>query len=120
MASSQTSQRVCPICSREPLPDDASVALLKPNRVLVSGRVNAIVRPEEAAYPPFSHYCTVSVYPRKGPVKYLKFRSPTDMERWQLKRGDKIQAEGCLHSVDGKEQIFAVGDIIIHSRGSDC
>ena len=101
----------CPICSGQRLPEDASRAEKKGTIVLLQGRVYAAIRPEEANYSPFAHYCTVSLYPRRGAVKYLKFKSRQEMERWGLKRGDKVQAEGCLHCVDRKELVFDVRNI---------
>ena len=107
-----TRQSNCPICSSHSLPEDASVAEKLSKTVVVQGRVNVMVSPEEAHYPPYQDYCTLSLYPRRGPVKYLKFQTRHEMERWDTKPGERIQAEGCLHIVDGKELVFDVLRVI--------
>ena len=111
MAVAQRRESRCPICTGERLPRDASLAKQGTFTVL-RGRVNAVVHPEEASYTPFGNYCTVPLYPRKGRVKYLKFRTSHELDRWGMKRDDRIEAKGCLHDVDGKELIFDVRDIL--------
>ena len=116
MTTEAGGQRGCPICAREQLPRDASGASLTGERIVVAGRVNAIIRPEEAHYPPYADYCTVSVYTRRRPVVYLKFRTPYEMNRWPLERDQAVEAEGCLHVVDGKRLLFDVSEFKIHGR----
>ena len=67
----------CPI-GHDPLAQDYTTIEPKHNKVMVQGRVYAVVSPDEAHYPPFSDYFTVSLYPSKGKVKYLKFRTKED------------------------------------------
>ena len=103
----------CPICSGEMLPDDASIAGKGETDVVIQGRVNAISRPGDMGhFPPFSDFCTVPIYPRKGRVKYLKFRTRRDLERWNFVVNDKVQIEGCFHIVDDKQLIFDVHHVV--------
>ena len=101
-------KRRCPICAEHPLPDDLTIADRIGNTVVLQGRVNAVVHPGEANYSPFADYCTIPLYPRRGTVKYLKFRTSQEMDQLGLERNDQIQVEGCLHTVNGYELIFDV------------
>jgi hypothetical protein len=113
MSQPDSQQSHCPICSGETLPEDTSVARKEGERVVLRGRVHGVIHPDEAGYTPFSHYCTTSLYPRRGPVKYLKFRLAQDMDRLRLKSNDRIQVEGCRHIVDGKELVFDVNKVVL-------
>ena len=113
MASVQASSSRCPICGKDRLPEDASVATTQGTRVVVQGRIYAVIRPEEAVYSPYKHYCTVSLRPRRGSLKYLKFRSPQEMDRWDFNRDDKVEVKGCFHVVDGKELVFDINNVVI-------
>ena len=104
----------CPICNGEKLPPDASAVGKKGTTVLIQGRVNAVIRPDEAYYPPFSTYCTVTIYPRNGSVKNLKFQTRRELERWDFPLDDEIQVEGCLHDVDGKYLLFDVRNVVVN------
>ncbi len=98
----------CPICTGSYLPDDVSVAEKEGKRVTLQGVIYAVVSPGEAHYPPFSDYFTVSLYPRKGNVKYLKFQTQGELKKWGFIREKRIRCEGCLHKVDGKEIVFDI------------
>lgn len=98
----------CPICTGSCLPDDVSVVEKLGKRSILQGVIYAIVGPDEAHYPPFSDYFTVSLYPRKGRVKYLKFRTQDELKKWGLIREKRIRCEGCLHEADGKEIVFDI------------
>jgi len=98
----------CPICTGSCLPDDVSVVEKLGKRSILKGVIYAIVGPDEAHYPPFSDYFTVSLYPRKGRVKYLKFRTQDELKKWGLIREKRIRCEGCLHEADGKEIVFDI------------
>ena len=100
----------CPMCNREPLPWDASV-VEEGHQIAISGRVNCVVHPEEADYNPFSDYCTIPLYPRKGRVHYLKFKTAEEMEKLGLARNDRIEVEGCRHYIDGYPLVFAIGNV---------
>ena len=86
--------------------DDFSAIEKQGRRVILQGVIYAIISPDEAHYPPFSDYFTVSLYPRKGRVRYIKFRTRDEVERWHFIPGERIRCEGCLHEVDGKELVF--------------
>jgi hypothetical protein len=101
---------VCPICSGELIPRDASLVEKQGRRVFVQGRVNAIIPPDDT-YSPYSHYATVSLYPRKGQVKYLKFKSKEEIEHWPFELNVRLVVEGCLHYVDGKELVFDITSV---------
>jgi len=98
----------CPICKGFPLSEDVSVAEKEGRRVILQGVIYAIISPDEAHYPPFSNYFTVSLYPRRGKVKYLKFQTQEELKKWNFTGGSKIKCEGCLHEVDGKDVVFDI------------
>ena len=62
---------------------------------------------------PFADLFTVTLYPiKKGPrVKYLKFMTKEEYEKWEIEPGMRILCEGCSHEVDGKELIFDISDV---------
>lgn len=101
----------CPICTGEGLPPDASNAEKQGTIVLLQGEIYAVVDPVNT-YTPYSEYGVASLYVRRGSVKYLKFRTKGELDRWGLKPRDKVQLEGCWHTVDGKELVFDVRDVI--------
>ena len=85
----------CPICCGGLVPTDASIVEEKGKRVAVQGKVYAIIRPNYT-YSPFKNYGTVSLYPRKGKVKYLKFKTKQELERWPLEERKSFIVYGCL------------------------
>jgi len=98
----------CPVCTGSYLPDDVSVVEKRGKRVILQGVIYAVVSPDEAHYSPFSDCFTVSLYPRKGRVKYLKFRTQGELKKWSLTTEKRIRCEGCLHEADGKEIVFDI------------
>ena len=96
----------CPICTDSSFSDDFSMIKRHGTRVIVQGGIRAI--DEDHQYPPFSDHFTVTLYPRKGRVKYLKFRTQDELKKWGFIEGKRIRCEGCLHEVDGKEIVFDV------------
>ena len=96
----------CIICTGCSLSDDFSVIKKHGTKVIVQGKIRTIDKDHQ--YPPFSDYFTVSLYPRKGRVKYLKFRTRDELDKWGFSEGRLIRCEGCLHEVDGKEIVFDV------------
>ena len=96
----------CPICTDSSFSDDFSVIKMPGTKVIIQGVIRAIDGDHQ--YPPFSDYFTVSIYPRKGRVKYLKFRTLYELNKWDFSEGRRIRCEGCLHEVDRKEIVFGV------------
>ncbi|HEX74547.1 MAG TPA: ricin-type beta-trefoil lectin domain protein [Dehalococcoidia bacterium] len=104
----------CPVCSGERIPQDCSVIEKRGKRVIVQGRVYAIIDTEgltKANYSPFAKYLTVSLYPRKGRVKYLKFKTQQELDRWSFEKDNSFIVHGCLHVADGKELVFDVTQV---------
>lgn len=104
----------CPVCKGERIPEDCSVIEERGKRVIVRGKVYAIVDSEglrQAVYSPFAHYLTVSLYPRKGRVKYLKFKTQPELDRWSFEQGTSFVVHDCLHIANGKELIFDVTEV---------
>lgn len=104
----------CPICADQRLPEDASMAERQGTRVTCRGRINAIISLDEKGYSTyslFSRWFTVTLYPRKGHVKYLKFKDREELERWPFKRDAWFTVHGCLHVVDGRELLFDVTQV---------
>jgi hypothetical protein len=104
----------CPV-GRQSLPPDCAVIERGHTRVIVQGRVYAIIAPDEAHYSPFSTYFTVSLYPSKGKVKYLKFLSKEGRDRWGFEREGNYVVHGCLHLAGTKslntELVFDVTNV---------
>ncbi len=99
----------CIICKgNKKLPDDVSTIEKQGTKSIFQGKIYAVIRPDEAHYSPFANYCTVSLYPRKGRVKYLKFATPKELNKWAFAPGMRIRCEGCLHIADGYELVFDV------------
>jgi hypothetical protein len=101
---------VCPICSGEHIPDDASLVEKSGRRVILQGSVYAIILPDYT-YSPYLTYATVTINPRKGSVKYLKFRTQEELVKWPFERKGKYIVQGCLHIADGKELIFDITSV---------
>lgn len=95
----------CPVCAGSYLSDDVSVVEEQGKRVIIQGRVNAIYSPYLT---PFSDWFTVSLYPSKGRVKYLKFRTQNELDKWKFIRDTRIKCHGCLHEADGKAVVFDI------------
>jgi len=101
----------CPICTGSKLPEDVSIVDKYGRRVLLQGKIYAIINPEDTHYPPFADYFTVSLYPRKGKVKCLKFSTKEELDKWELIPDTRIKCEGCLHKANGKEIVFDIINI---------
>jgi len=101
----------CPICEGSPLPDDVYVAEKLGKRVILQGCIRDIYNPKDNRCSPFSNYFTVSLSPKKGRVKHLKFRTQDELNKWGFSKGEKgkwIRCEGCLHKVNDKEIVFDI------------
>ena len=101
----------CCVCDKTFTSKDFSRLDSEGTRVILQGRVYAVIKPSEAGYTPFRDYCTVTLYPNKGKVKYLKFQTEDEMLRWGFVPGTCIRCSGCLHLIDGKELVFDVHDV---------
>lgn len=97
----------CPVCSGEQIPSDASVVEKRGKRVILRGKVYAIIAPNYT-YSPYKKYATVSLYPRKEKVKYLKFKTQQELELWPFEENENFIVHGCLHVADGKELVFDI------------
>ena len=97
----------CPVCSGEPIPNDASVVEKKGKCIILQGKVYAII-PAGYTYSPYKDFATVSLQPQKGKVKYLKFRTDDEQKKWAFENDVKFIVEGCMHIVDGKELVFNI------------
>lgn len=100
----------CPVCKGEHIPADASVVEKQGKRVILRGRVNAII-PSDYTYSPYREFATVSLYPRKGRVKYLKFRTEQEQQRWPFEKDGVFIVDGCMHVADQKELIFDITSV---------
>jgi hypothetical protein len=100
----------CPICDGEQIPSDASSVEKQGKQVIVQGKVYAII-PPDYTYSPFRNYATVSLYPRKGKVKYIKFKTQQELDKWPFEVGRTLVVHGCLHVVDGKELVFNITQV---------
>ena len=96
----------CPICTNSNLSDDFSMIKRHGTKVILQGAIRVIDNDHQ--YTPFSDYFTVTLYPHKGRVKYLKFRTRDELDKWGFREKRRIRCEGCLHEVDGKEIVFDV------------
>jgi hypothetical protein len=104
----------CPVCKSGEMPSDCSCMEVSGERVMVQGRVYAIIDEDKrgkAYYPPFADYLTVSLRPRKGRVKYLKFKTQEELRRWSFVEGKSFIAHGCLHIADSKELLFDISQV---------
>ncbi|HJX70037.1 MAG TPA: hypothetical protein VJ441_02970 [Dehalococcoidia bacterium] len=101
---------VCPICSDQPIPCDSSFVEEQGKRVAVQGRVYAII-PPDYTYSPFKSYGTVSLYPRRGRVKYLKFKTQEELRGWLFEENKSFIVHGCLHIADGKELVSDISKV---------
>jgi len=101
---------VCPMCTGS-FSIDYSV-IEQGKRVSLQGKIKAIMDPRDSHVPPFSDFYTVTLYPRTGKVKYLKFRTKDELEQWGFIPDQRIQCRGCLHIVDEKELVFDVQNVI--------
>ena len=121
----------CPVCNGNPIPDDCSVIDEKGRRVVIQGEVYAIIDDCKLAefnkevqsgafevgerfkstYKPFAEYRTVTLKPRKGKVKYLKFKTQEELDQWLFEEKKSYIVHGCLHIADGKELFFDVTQV---------
>jgi len=92
---------VCPV-GNEPIPKDCDIIEKNHNVVILQGYVYEVIDPKDAYYPPYSDYLTVSLYPRKGRVKYLKFKTRKELDKWSFEMEEDYTVEGCLHLAGGK------------------
>ena len=121
----------CPVCSGERIPQDCSIIEKRGKRVIVQGQVRAIIdddkltrfnneiesgtyevgRGFKSTYKPFAEYRTVTLQPRKGKTKYLKFKTQEELNRWFFEERKSFIAHGCLHIADGKGLVFDITQV---------
>ena len=105
----------CPVCSGSFLPEDVSIIEKQGKRVILQGKINSIVGPQEAHSPPFARYFMACLYPlkwRKGDkVNYMKFKNQKELSICGFKAGDRIRCEGCIHVGDGRRVVFDVTEV---------
>ena len=104
----------CPVCKGERIPQDCSVIDERGKREIIQGRVYAIISEDKLAsvnYSPFATCLTVSLYPRKGKVKYLKFKTQEELNHWSFEEGESFTVHGCSHIADGKELVFDITQV---------
>ncbi|MCH8062691.1 MAG: hypothetical protein IH861_09320 [Chloroflexi bacterium] len=104
----------CPVCSDAYVSKDVSEIDSVGRRVILQGKINAVVAAEDANFSPFSDWYTVTVYPRRGKVKYLKFGTKEELDKWFFFREERIKLEGCLHHASNgveKELVFDVTSV---------
>ena len=83
---------------------DWSVIEGEPRKVKVKGRINAIFDDlTVATTSPLSDYYAVTLYPQRGRVYYLKFKTKEELERQAFTVDEKVIVEGILRCVDGKQ-----------------
>jgi hypothetical protein len=44
-------------------------------------------------------------------VKYLKFRTQEELEKWPFEKDGTFIVQGCLHIADGKELVFDITSV---------
>lgn len=86
---------------------DWSIIEGEPKKVIVKGRINAIF-PLGWEVRPLSNYLTVTLYPSKGKVFYLKFSTEEELKRQSFTVNEIVVVEGILRIIDGKQIIANV------------
>ena len=97
----------CPICEGNQVDSDSLLDKEQGKRIAIQGKVSAIT-PPNSTYLPFEHYFTISLSPRRGQVKYIKFRTKQELDQWSFERGKSFIVHGCLHVIDGRELVFNI------------
>lgn len=88
---------------------DWSIIAGEPRKVKVKGRIDTIFDDLTVANcTPLSNYYTVTLYPRKGKVFYLKFKTKEELERQTFTVDETVVVEGILRCVDGKQIVTNV------------
>ncbi len=68
--------------------------------VTIRGKVHAVIETDdENSTFPWSSYYTVSFYPRQAPVKYLKFKTLEELQKWGFEKGEWYIVDGHIHQV---------------------
>ena len=82
---------------------DWSVMDSKARKVQVKGRINKIYDPKPAHVPPLSNYYTATLYPAKGRVFYLKFKTESELKKQAITENELVIVEADLRLIDGKQ-----------------
>jgi hypothetical protein len=76
----------------------------EPRKIKIKGKIHAIFDDlDVATVPPLPNYYTVTLYPRRGRVYYLKFKTKEELERQGFTADETIIIEGTLRCMDGKQ-----------------
>lgn len=82
---------------------DWSVMDSKARKVQVKGRINKIYDSMHYHVPPLSNYYTATLYPAKGRVFYLKFKTESEMKKQAITENELVIVEADLRLIDGKQ-----------------
>jgi hypothetical protein len=82
---------------------DWSLADARSRRVGVRGRIKRIYDPSNSRVSPFPQYYTVTLYPSKGRVFYLKFQTEEELKRQSFTANEVVEIEADLKLVDQKQ-----------------
>jgi hypothetical protein len=75
-----------------------------PRKIKIKGKIHAIFDDLDVAHvPPLPNCYTVTLYPRRGRVYYLKFGTKEELERQRFSADETVIVEGILRCVDGKQ-----------------
>jgi hypothetical protein len=109
----KSENRRCPICLREPMPHDVKMVNRDFENVTIRGKVYAIIDTEKENNAwPWSSYYTVDFYPYKTRVKYIKFKTLEELQKWDFEIGQWYVVDGHMHQVlFGKSYKDVVFDI---------
>jgi hypothetical protein len=82
------------------MPHDVHMVNRDFKEVTIRGWVYSITDTEKGKNVwPWSSYYTVDFYLRKGPTKYLKFKTLEELQKWGFEKGQWYVVDGHMHQV---------------------